>query len=73
VLFPDLPEFNMGVQPSYSIQEQDTRHREVNTLVDFNKAFKLKKAVIVTYDEEETIEQNGLTIEVIPVWKWLMA
>lgn len=68
-----VPEFNMAVQASYSIQEQDTRLREINALVDFNKAFKLKKAMIVTYDEEETIEQDGLTIEVVPVWKWLMA
>lgn len=68
-----VPEFNMAVQASYSLQEQDTRFREVNALVDFNKAFKLKKALIVTYEEEETIEQDGLTIEVVPVWKWLMA
>lgn len=67
-----VPEFNMAVQASYSIQEQDTRLREVNALADFNKAFKLKKALIVTYDEEETIEQDGLTIEVVPIWKWLM-
>ena len=30
------------------------------------------KALIITYDEEETIEKNGVTIEVTPVWKWLL-
>ena len=28
--------------------------------------------VLITYDEEETIETNGLTIEVTPIWKWLL-
>lgn len=67
-----IPEAKMAVQASYSIQEDATRIREVNALVDFNKAFKLRKAVIVTYDEEETIEKDGLAIEVVPVWKWLL-
>ena len=67
-----IPEVKMAVQASYSIQEDETRIREVNALVDFNKVFGLKKAIIVTYDEEETIEKDGLTIEVVPVWKWLL-
>ena len=28
--------------------------------------------VLITYDEEETIETNALTIEVTPIWKWLL-
>ena len=28
--------------------------------------------MIITYDEEEIIEKDGLVIEVIPVWKWLL-
>lgn len=67
-----IPEVKMAVQASYSIQENETRTREVNALVDFNKVFRLKKVLIVTYDEEETIEKDGLTIEVIPIWKWLL-
>lgn len=67
-----VPEFKMAVQASYNIQEQNIRFREVNALVDFNKIFKLDRAIIVTYDEEETIEQDGLTIEVVPIWKWLL-
>ena len=32
----------------------------------------LKKAVIVTRDEETTINEGGLSIEIVPVWKWLL-
>lgn len=44
----------------------------VGALVSLNKAFPLTKAFIITYDEEETIETSGLTIEVLPIWKWLL-
>ena len=32
----------------------------------------LKKAILVTYEEEETILFDNLTIDVIPLWKWLL-
>lgn len=31
----------------------------------------VKDATIITKDQEETIEQAGIRIEAIPVWKWL--
>ena len=67
-----VPEIKMAIQASYDLTSQETRDREINTLVDFNKAFKLDKALIITYDHEETIIKDGLTIEVVPVWKWLL-
>ena len=34
--------------------------------------YPLERALIITYDEEETIEVYGLTIGVVPIWKWLL-
>ena len=62
----------MAVQASYDIATEATLEREVTALADFNKVFKLDRALIITFDEEGTIEKNGLSIEVIPVWKWLL-
>lgn len=67
-----VPEAQMAIQASYNMVEQDTREREINALVTFNKTFPLKRAIIVTYDQEEVIEINGLAIEMIPAWKWLL-
>ena len=58
-----VPEAKMAIQASYNLTEQDTREREIHALVDFNKAFPLERAVIVTYDQDENIDINGLTIE----------
>ena len=67
-----VPDAKMAIQASYDLVSQETIDREVNTLVDFNKAFKLDKALIITYDQEETIIKDGLTIEIVPAWKWLL-
>lgn len=61
----------MAIQVSYSIEDVDTRKRETNALVSLNKIHTLKKALIITYYEEDIIDTENLRIEVIPVWKWL--
>lgn len=67
-----VPDEALAIQTSYSIQDEDTRRREIGGLVSLNKLSPLKKAYIITYDEEEQVEMSGFTIEVIPVWKWLL-
>lgn len=67
-----VPEAKMAVQASFSLSQQDTKEREVKALVDFNKVIKLDRAMIVTFDEEDHFEENGLAIDVVPVWKWLL-
>jgi predicted AAA+ superfamily ATPase len=44
----------------------------VGGLIKFLKAFKKYQGIIVTWDTERQIEENGLTINAIPVWKWLL-
>lgn len=67
-----VPEAGVAVQASYDINDDETRRREISALVSLNKVFPLKKAIIVTRDHEEQIEELGLTIEVVPIWKWLL-
>ena len=66
-----VPEEGLAFQVSYSLEDADTRKRETSALVALHQLHPLHKAVIITYDEEETIEAEGLQIEVIPMWKWL--
>ncbi|MCQ2195281.1 MAG: ATP-binding protein [Paludibacteraceae bacterium] len=67
-----IPDDAIAIQASYSIQNAETRVREVSALIALNKLYPLKRAIIITYDEEETIEESNLTIEVIPIWKWVL-
>jgi len=41
-------------------------------LVKLAQQIKLDKMLIITKDEEETIIENEIKIEVIPIWKWLL-
>jgi len=59
-------------QVCYSLNDTDTRKREVNALSQISKQWKLTKYLIITKDEEETITEDAIQIEVIPVWKWLL-
>ncbi len=67
-----VPEADLAVQASLGITNDETRRREVAALVALNKVFPLQRAVIVTRDYEESLMLDGLTIDVIPVWKWLL-
>lgn len=68
-----IPEKELAIQVSYSIDHIDTYEREVGGLAVFLKAFKHYRGIIVTWDTERTISYGGETIEVIPVWKWLLS
>ena len=67
-----VPEEGLGVQVSYSIDDDDTKKREVKALTALNKYLPLKTAVLVTKNSEDTIVEDGLEIKVVPVWKWIL-
>ena len=68
-----LPEEKTAIQACYSQRDLPTAEREINALVKFHAFEPLERALIITKDEEKTIKKdNGLTIEVIPIWKWLL-
>lgn len=58
---------------SYNIDDLSTYEREVRGLVSFLKVFKKYHGVIVTWDTERQITEDDITIEVVPVWKWLLS
>lgn len=67
-----IPSEHTAFQVSYSIADIDTRKREVDALRKLHIYEPLKKAIVVTYEEEESINAGDLTIEVVPLWKWLL-
>lgn len=67
-----VPDVHLAVQVCYSLRDSQTRSREVNALVSLSRFMKIDTALIITKDQEETIEQEGINIQVIPVWKWLV-
>lgn len=47
--------------------------RETDSLVAASKNMRgVKRFVLITFDEENTLELDGIRIEVLPVWKWIL-
>ncbi|MDO5490700.1 MAG: ATP-binding protein [Bacteroidaceae bacterium] len=58
-------------QVSYDISNEKTRKREIRGCIAGAKATQCDNLFLITDHESETIEQDGYTIQVIPVWEWL--
>jgi predicted AAA+ superfamily ATPase len=67
-----VPELQLAVQACYSLNDVETRKREINAILQSAKRLPIKRMIIITRDEENTITENGTAIEVIPIWKWLL-
>jgi len=59
-----------AIQVAYDMSDMDTKTREVKGLVEACKHFDLKTALIVTYDSEDEIIEDGIKIEILPFYKW---
>ena len=68
-----IPEEELSIPVSYSIDDFSSYEREVGGMAAFLNAFKNYHGIIITWDTERTITYNGKTIEVVPVWKWLLS
>ena len=60
-------------QVSYDISNEKTRKREIKGCIAGAKATKCDNLFLITDHESETIEEEGYTIQVIPVWEWLVS
>ena len=67
-----IPDEELAIQVSYSLRDEETRKRETEALGKLPNRLPCRRRLILTYDEEETISDKHGTIEVMPVWKWLV-
>lgn len=67
-----LPEQKKLIQASYSLQDESTFQRETEALVKVSKRLEVNDLMIITKDEETVLEKDGKTIQVVPLWKWLL-
>lgn len=64
----------MLLQVTWEMSDEETRRREIEGLLEASKATGCTNLFIITADtEEEITTDNGLTIHVLPAWKWLLS
>ena len=68
-----LPEEHTAIQVCYDMSDIQTSEREIKGLIKLHSFEPLQKALIITRNEEGLLQkENGLIIEVKPIWKWLL-
>ena len=68
-----LPEREEAIQVSVELDSNpDTLQRELDAFRKMQKEIPLKRRIIVTMEEERTIETEFGPVIVVPVWKWLL-
>ena len=61
-----------AIQVTTNLSDKKVKEREINGLVEAMNTYNLNKGLIITENEEETIEIDDIKIKVIPIWKWLL-
>ncbi len=61
------------IQVCYDISREETKMRELRSLLVALDEFKLEEGVVITEDYEAEEEVKGKKIKFIPLWKWLLS
>lgn len=67
-----VPEEELAVQVSYSMADTDTFKRETDALIKLVSVQSISKMIVVTMEEESSVEKDGYHIELVPLRKWLL-
>lgn len=68
-----VPDEGLAIQVSHSPHKsEETWQRESTALIKLSKQIECHRLIILSYEEEMTVDVSGEKIEVIPVWKWLI-
>lgn len=68
-----IPEEKLAIQSSYSLTGSDSTYdREVDALKKIPNVLDCNRRVILTYDEFDTVTDEFGSIEVMPLWKWIL-
>lgn len=60
------------VQVAWSIEDGQTKAREIRGLVNAAKKYGLKTGTILTLTDKDTISHDGIDIAIVPAWEYLM-
>lgn len=52
--------------------KEENKEREIAGLIEACKRLDIKEGIIFTYDEEGSAVAEGINIQILPVWKWLL-
>ena len=68
-----IPSHKLAIQVSLQVLDNmDTRERETRAFVKLNNFIPDSRCILITNSEEAILDCNGIEVEVVPAWKWLL-
>ena len=61
----------LAAQVSIDISDPDTLARELAPLLAVARYYGTRETLIITYADERVIKRDGVTVRVVPAWRWL--
>ena len=66
-----MPTASLLIQVCYELNENN-RKRELRGIISAAKDLGIDKAILLTLDQDEELNQDGFRIRVMPCWLWLL-
>ena len=68
-----VPSEKLAIRVSMQVLDNmDTKERETRAFVKLNHFIPDSKCILITNSEEATLNCEGIDIDVVPIWKWLL-
>jgi len=61
-----------AIQVAADVSDPITRERECRALAEASAILPDAELLLINLSEEETVEKNGVIMELVPAWKWLL-
>lgn len=71
-LIKDKARIIQAIQVSKDIEPGKNKDRELGGLMEAMAEFNLKEGTILTQFQEDSFQENGYTVNIVPIWKWLL-
>lgn len=69
----DRPRKPLICQVAYSMKGKEVRDRELRGVAETARYLHADQVIVVTLNDEETVVVDGIQVDIIPAWKWLLA
>jgi hypothetical protein len=64
---------NQLIQVCYDITNTRTLKRETDALAEASVELGCADLLLINWDREEIIEENGIRIQLLPAYRWLLS
>ncbi len=61
-----------AIQVSLNLTDEKVKNREIDGLIEAMNTYGLDEGLIITENEQDTLEVENFKIKIVPIWTWLL-